>query len=81
MARKQLLRVRSPRYTGCYEAERDLCSGWDFFTGADPTSGNVQYVDKNTAFSENLAYVQSDGTASIDVDTTSTVPVGGQRKS
>ena len=24
-------------------------SGWNFFTGADPTNGNVEYVDQATA--------------------------------
>lgn len=63
------------------DAEPVPCSGWDFYTGSDPTHGNVQYVDKSTAMSEGLAYVQSDGTVSVDVDTKSTVAAGGQRKS
>lgn len=53
--------------------------GWDFFTGADPTEGIVDYVDQNTARSSGLLQVNSDGNAVMRVETTSVVP--GNRKS
>ncbi|TFK48559.1 glycoside hydrolase family 16 protein [Heliocybe sulcata] len=55
--------------------------GWDFFTGADPTHGNVDFVGKSEAMSSGMAYVQSDNTTVIAVDDKSTVAVGGNRKS
>jgi len=55
--------------------------GWDFFTDADPTNGLVDYVSQSEATSAGLAYVQSDNTVVLAVDDTSTVPVGGNRKS
>lgn len=56
-------------------------SGFDFFTGDDPTNGNVDYVDQGTAQSDNLAYVQSDNTTVLAVDNTSKLSVGQNRKS
>jgi len=55
-------------------------SGWDFFTQADPTHGNVQYVDQQTAQSANLTEINSAGNAVMRVDTTPTVS-GGNRQS
>jgi len=52
---------------------------WDFFTGADPTHGNVQYESQDDA--KDLAYVQSDGVAVIKVDNQSVVAPGGNRRS
>jgi len=54
-------------------------SGWDFFTGADPTNGNVQYVDQTTAQSSNLTSINSAGNAIMRVDTTP--KVSGSRSS
>lgn len=56
-------------------------SGWSFFTGEDPTSGNVDYVSQKDAASAGLAYVQSDGTTVIQVDNKSVVSENGKRKS
>lgn len=55
--------------------------GWTFFTGNDPTHGNVDYVSQSDAASAGIAYVQSDGTTVLAVDNKSTVPAGGKRKS
>ena len=54
-------------------------SGWDFFTGDDPTHGLVNYVDGTAA--KKLAYVQSDDTVVIAVDDSDGVAVGGKRNS
>lgn len=45
-------------------------SGWNFFTGGDPTNGIVQYVDQATAQSSNLTSINSDGNLIMRVDTT-----------
>ncbi|KAL6300291.1 concanavalin A-like lectin/glucanase domain-containing protein [Sparassis latifolia] len=54
-------------------------NGWTFFTAADPTNGNVQYVDSVTAQSANLTEINSAGNAVMRVETTPTV--AGNRKS
>ncbi|KAH8110781.1 glycoside hydrolase family 16 protein [Phellopilus nigrolimitatus] len=53
--------------------------GFDFFTGADPTNGLVQYVSQDDG--KDLAYVQSDNTTVMKVDNTATVAAGGNRRS
>jgi len=58
-----------------------FCSGWDFFTGNDPTNGNVEYLSRSAAAAAGLAYVQSDGTTVLAVDSKSQVAPGGKRKS
>lgn len=45
-------------------------NGWDFFTTADPTNGNVQYVDQATAQSAGLLEINSNGNAVMRVETT-----------
>ncbi|KAF9787254.1 glycoside hydrolase family 16 protein [Thelephora terrestris] len=52
---------------------------WDFFSGPDPTHGNVAYQTKEN--SQDLAYVDGDGSAVLRVDNKSSVPPGGQRRS
>ncbi|TFK36778.1 endo-1,3(4)-beta-glucanase [Crucibulum laeve] len=47
--------------------------GWDFFTGADPTNGIVEYIDQNTAKSNGLLEVNSQGNAVMRVETTPSV--------
>ncbi|KAG1725741.1 glycoside hydrolase family 16 protein [Suillus lakei] len=55
---------------------------WDFFTGSDPTGGNVNYQNKSAAQSKGLAYVNySDYSTVFAVDSTSTVAAGGNRDS
>lgn len=53
--------------------------GWDFFTDADPTHGNVIYESQQNA--QDLAYVQADGTAVLRVDNATNVAPGGNRRS
>jgi hypothetical protein len=31
------------------QSGQSFFQGWDFFTGSDPTNGNVQFVDQQTA--------------------------------
>jgi hypothetical protein len=45
-------------------------NGWSFFTAADPTNGNVQYVDQSTAQSAGLIEINSNGNAVMRVETT-----------
>ncbi|KAI6130146.1 glycoside hydrolase family 16 protein [Pisolithus croceorrhizus] len=57
-----------------YQAE-DFFNEWTFFTGADPTGGN-------DAVSQGLAYVDDcDNSTVLAVDSTSSVPAGGNRPS
>jgi hypothetical protein len=57
-------------------------SNWDFFTGSDPTDGNVNYQSKSNAQSKGLAYVNDcDNSTVLAVDSTSTVAAGGNRDS
>jgi len=54
-------------------------SEWDFFSGPDPTHGNVAYQTGDD--SRDLAYVDKDGTAVLRVDNKGDVPTGGNRRS
>jgi hypothetical protein len=54
-------------------------SGWWFNTGADPTGGNVNYLSMQDAMDQGLAYVGSDNTLVLAIDSTSTVAAGGNR--
>jgi hypothetical protein len=56
-------------------------SGWDFFTGGDPTHGNVRFVSRKDAQSQGLAFVQKDNVTVIAVDDKTVVPKGGNRNS
>ena len=59
-----------------------LSSEWDFFTGSDPTGGNVAYQSSSDAQSKGLAYVDAcDNSTVLAVDSTSTVAAGGTRDS
>ncbi|KAI0078493.1 hypothetical protein K474DRAFT_1660304 [Panus rudis PR-1116 ss-1] len=53
--------------------------GWDFFTQPDPTNGQVDYVDQNTAQSSNLIEINDAGNAIMRVETTP--QVANNRKS
>jgi len=55
--------------------------GWDFFSDADPTNGNVDFATQQEAFDGGLAFTAKDGTTVLAVDDRSAVPVGGNRKS
>ncbi|KAI8069803.1 concanavalin A-like lectin/glucanase domain-containing protein [Gilbertella persicaria] len=50
-------------------------NGFDYFTGADPTHGFVQYVDKATAKAKNLIYTQN-GQVIIKADNSTVTPNG-----
>lgn len=64
-----------------YQGE-DLINQWDFFTGSDPTGGNVNYQSRSDAQSKGLAYVNDcDNSTVLAVDSTSTVASGGKRDS
>ncbi|KAH7890865.1 glycoside hydrolase family 16 protein [Phlebopus sp. FC_14] len=64
-----------------YQAD-DFFNEWSFFTGADPTGGNVAYQGLSDAQSKGLAYVDDcDNSTVLAVDSTSTVPAGGNRNS
>ncbi|KAF8581538.1 glycoside hydrolase family 16 protein [Ramaria rubella] len=62
-------------------AGQNFFDQWDFFTSADPTHGNVEYVSQQEATSLGLTSVGSDNVTFIAVDDNSIVPVGGNRKS
>ncbi|RDB23668.1 hypothetical protein Hypma_008985 [Hypsizygus marmoreus] len=72
--------TRSFTLTDMYQGEGFL-NGWNFFTGADPTHGNVKYQSKSNAIAKRLAFVQDDGTTVLAVDDKTTLPVGGKRDS
>ncbi|EGN96843.1 glycoside hydrolase family 16 protein [Serpula lacrymans var. lacrymans S7.3] len=64
-----------------YQGE-DFFNEWYFFTGADPTSGNVNYQSQSDAQSKGLAYVNSsDNSTVLRVDSWSSVQSGGNRDS
>ncbi|THH30175.1 hypothetical protein EUX98_g4019 [Antrodiella citrinella] len=48
-------------------------NGWDFFTGSDPTNGQVTYVDQGTAQAAGLVNINAAGHAVMSVETTPTV--------
>jgi hypothetical protein len=56
------------------------CSDWTFFSGPDPTNGNVNYQTKEAAIQQKLVVVEN-GRAILAVDDSSKVAVGGNRNS
>ncbi|KAI5830114.1 glycoside hydrolase family 16 protein [Schizophyllum commune Tattone D] len=60
---------------------QDFLDKWDFFSQADPTHGSVNYQDKSSAQSKNLAYVQDDGAFVMAVDDQTQLSVGDKRDS
>jgi len=54
---------------------------WTYYTHRDPTNGQVNYLSKADAVSRGLAYVQSDGTAVLAVDSKNDLPLGTARDS
>lgn len=54
---------------------------WNYYDGADPTHGTVDYVDRNTANQNGLTYVTSSGTAILSADRTSQLAPGVGRAS
>jgi len=53
-------------------------NGWDFFTGSDPTNGQVTYVDQGTAQAAGLVEINAAGNAVMRVETTPQVAVTRQ---
>ncbi|KAF8630125.1 hypothetical protein AX15_003082 [Amanita polypyramis BW_CC] len=64
-----------------YYTGQSFLDDWEFFSGDDPTHGNVKYLSKGDAVAKNLSYVQSDGTTVLAVDDYSVVPEGSKRNS
>ncbi len=64
--------------TNTYES---FHSGWTFFSDADPTGGNVNYLAESDAQGAGLAYVQSDDTIVLAVDSYTTLQSGQNRNS
>lgn len=60
---------------------QNFFDGWDFFTESDPTSGQVTYLGKSDAMNKALAFVQSDGTIKLGVDSTTQLSSGQPRNS
>ena len=56
-------------------------SQWTFFTGSDPTNGNVNYLSMEDAKNQGLAYVNGNNAVVLAVDSRSSVPPGGNRNS
>ncbi|GJJ13315.1 hypothetical protein Clacol_007567 [Clathrus columnatus] len=54
---------------------------FDFFTDPDPTHGTVQYVSQQEATTAGLVFVDQANVVNIGVDSNTTLPVGGLRKS
>ncbi|KIL69297.1 glycoside hydrolase family 16 protein [Amanita muscaria Koide BX008] len=64
-----------------YYKGQSFLDDWDYFTGGDPTGGNVVYLNRDDAVAKNLTYVQPDGVTMLAVDDYSDVPAGGNRNS
>ncbi|KAH9995193.1 concanavalin A-like lectin/glucanase domain-containing protein [Russula compacta] len=54
---------------------------WIFTNGTDPTGGQVNYLSRADAAAESLAYVQTDGTTVLRVDSSKDLPNGVRRDS
>lgn len=63
------------QYTGS-----NFFDGWDFFSEADPTNGNVNYLNKTDAVAKKLVFVEN-GTAVMKVDDTNFIGAGQNRDS
>jgi hypothetical protein len=54
---------------------------WAFFTGSDPTNGQVKYLSRAEAQKKGLAYVQGDNRAVLRVDSWTNLPLRAPRDS
>ncbi|KIK06982.1 glycoside hydrolase family 16 protein [Laccaria amethystina LaAM-08-1] len=54
---------------------------WDFFTGPDPTNGQVNYVNETVARQAGLVYVQDNGVVIMKADNVTSLPQGVYRNS
>ncbi|KAJ7224154.1 glycoside hydrolase family 16 protein [Mycena pura] len=59
----------------------DFFRKWNFFSGSDPTHGNVNFLTKDEATAKGLAYAQDDGTFVLAVDDKTTLNKGANRDS
>jgi hypothetical protein len=76
--------INSPVLVFCIELNLltfFLLSGFNFFTDADPTHGQVEFVSQDEASGSNLAFVQGDGTVIMAVDNSTDLAEGENRKS
>ncbi|KAK2463550.1 hypothetical protein APHAL10511_004301 [Amanita phalloides] len=64
-----------------YYAGKSFLDDWWYFSGNDPTNGNVNYLKKEEAVDKKLSYVQPGGATVLAVDNYSNIPVGGKRNS
>jgi len=60
---------------------QDFFDYFEFFTGPDPTNGQVNYTDRATAFADGLAYVTSDDIVVMKGDNTTWLASGQNRNS
>jgi hypothetical protein len=54
---------------------------WSYFTGSDPTGGQVNFLSRANAQKKGLAYVQGDNRAVLRVDSWTNLPHGRPRDS
>jgi hypothetical protein len=54
---------------------------WAFFTGSDPTGGQVEYLSGAEAQEKGLTYVQGDNRTVLRVDSWTNLPLGAPRNS
>jgi len=72
----EFLWIQQDKYQGDTFFDR-----WNFFTGADPTNGKVDYQDRNSSFARGLVYVESDGKAIMRGDNYTLLAPGVNRAS
>ncbi|THH17007.1 hypothetical protein EW146_g3741 [Bondarzewia mesenterica] len=74
------LSLRRYRPHACYALPIEECN-FAFYNGVDPTHGTVDYVDRDTAFGNGLAYVMNDSKVIMKGDDTSWLASGQNRQS
>ncbi|KZT44362.1 hypothetical protein SISSUDRAFT_7203 [Sistotremastrum suecicum HHB10207 ss-3] len=86
-APKSSLQNRAAQRVGELWLPQDIYAGSTFFDNftfweqADPTKGQVSYVNSSTAFANGLAYVQADGAVVMKGDDFTVLPPGAARDS
>ncbi len=76
----------APSCCGTFElaqsyAGSTFLDGFDFFTGADPTHGQVHYAARDEAASKGLTYTDASGATVLRVDSWNTLAAGAGRDS
>lgn len=76
------MHTRATKYTlqEKYQGQ-SFFDNFNFFTGSDPTHGNVNYLSHADATNAGLAYIQSDNTSVVTVDNYSKLSSGANRNS